>query len=320
MQKTYSASERVVDARTGKPVPNLQLGFTSVKTYNETEDSGFASSFSSSLSTDAGGAFRIEGLMPGTFYVTSIHIEESEFYGDNVTFEVRDQDVIGLLVKVHRGSSISGTLAVEGTDDPGIIARLSRMRIGVSIAAPEVSQRWHRIYRSAAVNPNGSFHVRGIMPGKAQMQLDAGPDARDFSMLRVERRGVDLTQEVDIGPDENIADLRVIIGYGSGRIRGRVNIEGGKLPLDAVINVIAWGKAGTHGGSYSEGNVTPDGRFVIENLMTGEYEIIVRVYTREGDQQRHLAPQVNKKISVTNGAEIEVTFVIDLSARKNNQN
>jgi hypothetical protein len=54
--------------------------------------------------------------------------------------------------------------------------------------------------------------------------------------------------------------------------------------------------------------------------MTGEYEIIVRVYTREGDQQRHLAPQVNKKISVTNGAEIEVTFVIDLSARKNNQN
>ncbi|HEY7911469.1 MAG TPA: carboxypeptidase-like regulatory domain-containing protein, partial [Blastocatellia bacterium] len=319
-QKTYTASGRVVDAKTGKPVPYVQLGFSIVKPENETGDGGYTSSFSSSFSTDAEGAFRIEGLMPGMVNVTPAYLEDSESYGDAISFEIRDQDVAGLVLKVHRGSSISGTLALEGTDDPEIIAKLSRMRVGVSVALAEVTERWHRMYRSAAVSSNGSFHVKGIKPGKAQVHLDAGRENTRFSILRVERGGVDQTQGLEIGPDEHIADLLVTIGYGSGRIRGRVNIEGGKLPLDAVINIGAWRTEGIHGSTYSSGEVAPDGRFVINSLMTGEYEVSAQVYRREGSELRPLGQAQMKKVSVTNGAETEITLVIDLSAKPNNQN
>jgi hypothetical protein len=54
--------------------------------------------------------------------------------------------------------------------------------------------------------------------------------------------------------------------------------------------------------------------------MTGEYEVSAQVYRREGSELRPLGQAQMKKVSVTNGAETEITLVIDLSAKPNNQN
>jgi hypothetical protein len=194
------------------------------------------------------------------------------------------------------------------------------MKIYISVIASEGMRIPHSNYRSAAINPDGSFHVKGLSPGKARMDLFSNPVEKAFSVLRVERGGVDQKHEVEIGADQHITDVRVIVGYGSARIRGQMNFEGGKLPADATIRINAWRVTPDHAPSHSAGEVAPDGRFIFENLMTGEYEIMVSIYRHEGDQARQLASPLRKKVSVTNGAETEITLVIDLSAKNKEQN
>src|SRR6185503_3622470 len=99
------------------------------------------------------------------------------------------------------------------------------------------------------------------------------PDAKGFFISRVERDGVAHSDGIEVGPGEHVTGARVVVGYGSGRIRGQVKIEGGKLPPDAEIDISIWRVNGPSKQSVPDVKIDPNGRFVIEDLITGEYKI-----------------------------------------------
>ena len=316
-RKAYSVSGRVIDANTGRALPNAPFGYGTV---HEGPSGGSGGSFGTGRNADARGNFRLDGLLPGTFYVMATPEADSGLYSSVASFQIKDQDITGLEIKLGRGSSISGVLAVEGANDPEVIARLSMLKLWGSVSSPDIV-RGADTSRMSAAGPDGGFHITGLHPGKVFFHLVSDREAKGFSVLRVERGGVEYANGIEVGPGEHVTDIRVILGFANGRIRGQLKIEGGKLPLDAEISIYVRRVDGSQH-SFPRVVVDPNGRFVIEDLRTGEYEVLVEVsppFSQNGRSRRPLAQGVSKRVSVTSGAESEVLLVVELIAKDKDQ-
>lgn len=316
-RKAYSASGRVIDANTGRALPNAPLGYGTV---HEGPSGGSGGSFGTGHNADARGSFRLDGLLPGTFYVMATPEADSGLYSSVASFQIKDQDITGLEIKLGRGSSISGVLAVEGANDPEVIARLPLLKLYGFVSSPELIPGANAS-RFSTAGPDGGFHITGLHPGKVSLNLINNREAKGFSVLRVERGVVEYANGIEVGPGEHVTDIRVILGFANGRIRGQLKIEGGKLPLDAEISIYVRRVDGSQH-SFPRVVVDPNGRFVIEDLRTGEYEVLVDVsppFSQNGRSRRPLARGVNKRVSVTSGAESEVLLVVELIAKGKDQ-
>ena len=172
------------------------------------------------------------------------------------------------------------------------------------------------------INPDGSFRITGLRPGKVRIVLGGAPAPKGFLMLRVEREGSVQRDGVEVGAGETVSGVRVFIGYGTGVVRGEVIIQGGTLTQDMRLRVTA--RRLDSSGPMSPGTV-PDarGRFSLEGLMPGEYELTVSLMTitpfapgapppPARGLTRTLAGQ---NVTVTNGTETQVTLVADLGAK-----
>ncbi|MGA9770834.1 MAG: carboxypeptidase-like regulatory domain-containing protein [Blastocatellia bacterium] len=311
--KAYSASGRIINANTGKPASDAQLG------YGIMHEGG--GSFNTEMRADARGNFRLDGLLPGSFYVMAIPGAESGLYSNVASFQIKDQDITGLEIKIRTGSSISGAVAVEGTTDPDVIAKLSRLKLWASVSSPDII-RDAQTSKIGAVSADGGFQIAGLHPGKVSVGIINNPESKGFFISRVERGGVEYANGIEVRPDENVNGVRVILGYASGRIRGLVKIQGGKLPADTKISVFVRRVGGPDVQSFPNIEVDPNGRFLIEALLTGEYEISAHVFRtsiREGGSYSPLAKEVSQKVSVINGAESNVMLVVELIAKDKDQ-
>src|SRR5204862_1434721 len=114
-------------------------------------------------STNSQGEFRIEGLTTGRFAVFAMFDADSEVYCNPVTFQVTDGDVSGLEIRVHRGATISGVVAVEGATNPEVFAKLAQLRVAAITGSEELTAPG---IPSGNIGPNGSFRINGVRPGK----------------------------------------------------------------------------------------------------------------------------------------------------------
>lgn len=307
-ESTYKASGHIVDADTGKPVSGVSYAYGSI------EQGGKSfSSFSPGRPANSRGEFQIEGVLPGRYAAFVTATEPRDFYSDPALFEVIAGDITGLEIKVHRGSSISGVVIVEG-DHPEDALRVPNLRLGVHIESETLTTPASVV----SIPPDGSFRATGLQPGKVSLFLATYPPPKGLSLLRVERDGVEQTQGFDIGAAEQVTGVRIVLGYGTGVIRGAITIEGGKL-AQASRNYVMCRRISDNQ-SYSRGQppVFADarGRFNIEGLMPGEYEISITttVVPVSGGAPRVKSARVTA--SVTNGAETQATLVIDLNQNK----
>lgn len=82
-----------------------------------------------------------------------------------------------------------------------------------------------------------------------------------------QRDGLELTA------GETAAGVKVIVGYGTGKIRGQVKVEDGDMPAAVIIRATLLRKD-ENGLSLQRAVVTDArGRFVVEGLVSGEYEL-----------------------------------------------
>ncbi|HSB11859.1 MAG TPA: hypothetical protein VLM38_20395 [Blastocatellia bacterium] len=302
--KSYQVSGRVIDADTGKPVPGVNYGYGSL----QADGSNFQSSVITGSVSNVRGEFRLEGVLPGHYSAFATSMAASEFYSDSVPFEVTDADVSGIEIKVHRGSSASGVVNIEG--DAEGAPRLADLRLGANIDA-----RSPTAPRNAPINlgADGSFRVSGLKPGKLGFFIGTYPAPKGAVVLRVERDGIEQPGGVEIREGEHVTGLRVVIGYGTGVIRGQVSVEGGVLPEYARL-IVSYSRIGSNDGGRA---IQPDarGRFVLEGLVPGDYELIANIgYMSRGQPPVRISP-VRQTVSVANGAEVQVNLVIEVNKK-----
>ena len=307
IEKSYTATGRVIDADTGKPIADLGIGYGPLRPDQRLGARGWG--YRSNLK----GEVRLEGLFPGRYAAFVSTEEGNEYYNEPTTFEIVDADISGVEMKVRRGSSISGTVMVEGASQQDVPAKLSGLSMYLAILTQEVNHAGGTMLR---ISPDGSFRVSGLWPGKAMFRLDNWGPNKGLSLLRVERDGVEQREGIELSAGEQISGVKVILSQSTGVIRGQIKIEGMNYPDDARMNV----------NIRSAGEPKPDniytlvdsrGHFTVEGVAPGEYEI-----TADGSIGNSPTSQVRLKkatqvVTVTNGAEAEVTLVLKTDAKNN---
>jgi carboxypeptidase family protein len=316
-QKTYAITGRVVNAE-NKPLPGIELG---VIAYSE--DGKSTSDTSGDWRSDDKGAFRIEDALPGHYLIYPRNDPSSNSFGEPISFDVKNEDVSDLEIKMSRGASISGVMvvAVEGVNDPAMKDKLSQLGVLVHVRPQDRSttlrDRHSDGFASSRISGDGSFRVAGLRPGKAAIQLTwNSPTApREFFILRVERNGQEINNGIEIGQGEQITGVRVVIGAGGGVIRGQVKIEGGQL--EDVRLALYVRRASDAPNIYKSIELDTHGRFVIEKLVEGDYELLigpmsVTVTGDAGGKTMSRMPTVKQVVNVNPGTVSEVTLVLSL--------
>lgn len=308
--KAYTATGRIVDAETGKPVPNVSYG------YGILYDRRGISTMACCSRSDAQGSFRIERLPPGHYAAFIVKDNDTEHYSDITSFDVIDADVSALEIKVRRGSSISGVAVIDGLPDGGAAEKLSGLSIRAFVQSSELGAP--SFGSPPNIAPDGSFRITGLRAGKVKLSIGGNPVPKGFALSRVERDGVEQRDaSFDIAAGEQLSGVRIIIAYGTAVIRGQLKITGEAVRVGTTFAV----RLKREGADSSRRDwltyVDDRNRFLFEALPPGDYEVIVSGYIAVPGAPASRVLEMTKRVTVTNDGEAEITIVIDLGAKNN---
>jgi hypothetical protein len=297
----FAASGKVVEDETAAPVAGWRFGVRRA--------SGGGAPVAGLMGvSDSQGGFRLENIPPGKYLLFSYGGAGTEVRAEPMPFEIVDQDVTGLLLKTVKGVAIIGNVVLEGTGDKSTLAKLAELRVQVYVRAEgSYSSSW----RESQIGTDGSFRLGGLAPGVATFALtgsDRGP-ARNFSILRVERDGVVLPRGLELGNAETTTGVKLVLGYASGTIRGQVNLGDRSLPQGWNLSV--WiRKTDAPDLNGRPQPVDSRGRFLIEGVAAGSYELEVRVTL----PTRRVQEAAKQLIDVADGQVTDVSVSLDVKA------
>lgn len=299
-EKTYEAKGRVIDGNSNAPLVGLNVAYGPIN-----KESGGLNGYGwTNDLTNANGEFVLRGLTPGRYGTFPAATAANDFYSDTTTFEVTNSDVEGVEIKAFRGAAMNGTVIVEGTTDPAVLKLVYQLFVNtlMETKAPNTPGS------SAPVNPDGSFRVLRLRPGKVRLTTYMN-GASGLMQKRVERDGVPVPDGFDISGTEQINGVRIVMVYSSGVIRGQINVVG-TLPPDARLVVRA-----SQGDQSRSATVDARGRFVMESLAPGEYALSISQSYVSGASVIHTRPTPMQKVTVGAG-ETNVTLTYDAKAKE----
>jgi hypothetical protein len=248
-------------------------------------------------STDNNGEFNVSGLLPERYLIVVLGNEEHKPYADPIQFEVSNQDISGLTVKTSPGASLSGSVVIEGTLDQTVLTKLLQLRLDAGNG------------RLVGIEPDGTFQIRGLSAGVVPISLlSPHQTTEDFVILRTERDGVIQAQPIQIRSQEQIAGLKLVVGYGSGIVRGAVRYENGSLPAGSEVTVGLF-RADSRS-AVKTSLVDVRGNFVLEGVPAGSYWIGLRAYIPKSGR----SVSVRQRVDVANGAVSVITVILDLNS------
>lgn len=299
--QTFSASGRVVDDR-NLPVPGLRFGFQrGVGQQKELVNSTVVS--------NSQGDFIVEGLIPGKYATYMFPNQADEMRMQNVSFDIVDQDVAGLTIKLSKGGSLSGVVVVE-SEDKTAFEKLTKLQLRAFVSTPTGFGG----SASSLISPDGSFRLGGLQPGTVTIML-AIPTAPTpvpppgFNISRIERDGVAVQGNVELKDSEHITQLRIVITHGNATLRGVVKTEDGSPPDKAQI-FVKLSKPGEITTVIRPVQADARGHFLFEGIASGVYELTAQIWV-PGMAQRKTT---KREVSVQEGVANEIVVTIDLSA------
>lgn len=302
---SFKVSGKIVDAETGKPVSNIRYGIF----HSTGENSGDSTSGGATSNTN--GEFKFENLMPGTYSVFIMAEPTTEVRAEPVSFEVVDHDVTGLVLKAVKGATLSGAVLMEGTEDPAALTKIGKLYV-TAMPDPRPGQV-HGSY-FAAVEPDGSFTLKGLSPGVLHLGVSSFGlnGSRPIALERVERDGLLQPTGVSIKDGEQITGVRLIAKMQTATIRGQVKVEDGELPANARFSIWLVPLDQHKRVMQMGGNPQIDsrGRFLIEGIAAGDYEINIAVFENGRNDSNRIFKQ---QVTVADNSVSEVTVTIKLN-------
>jgi len=297
--QTFNASGRVIDATTGLPLPNIRFGVQ--------RGVGQRTEYVNTLATsNALGDFVIEGLIAGKYSIYLFPNMAAGMRAEGLPFDIVDQDVSGLTVKLYKGATVSGVVILE-TDDKSVLQTLPQLQVRAYVSNPSAVGGG----ASSAMSPigaDGSFTLTGLPGGTVNFNLGGVAMSpfppKGMVISRVERDGVAVgTRTLEVKESEQLGGVRVFVSYGTGIIRGVVKLENGTLP-DGVRIFLRLTKGNEQLNFMRPPQVDARGHFLIDGLVAGSYEISANVLGRAS----------KREVNVQDGVATDVVLTIDMSA------
>jgi carboxypeptidase family protein len=300
-EQSFTVSGRAIDATDGKLIPRALLHFGPADKRTKK-----AQSYIVGAPANERGEFRFGGLPPGRYVIGGAPDQARNYYGDPVEFEVKDEDIKSLDVKLSRGASISGAVLIEGVADPAAMLRSAKIWIIPRSLEPERAFE-NRSLAPATVEPNGSFQIKALPPER--IRLEVGGEGSKLHMSRVEREGAEVRDAFKLNSGEQVMGVRVVLAPATGALRGRMNLPG-PLPDGSSLE-LTLRPAG--GGEQSERPLQLDmgAGFVAQNLPAGDYEIIVKLKNVDSGGNQASVEVSRRRVNVRDGATTEIVLTVE---------
>ena len=307
--QTFSVSGRVIDGEKGTPIPNIRLGL------QRTTGPRFEM-VPTQITSNALGDFVIEGIVPGKYgfylFQTVSQNQLPDMRVETFTFDVADQDVTGINVRITKGASLTGVVLLD-SDDKAVVQRFQKLQMRAYVNTPGAPGYGQS--SGSPIGADGSFRLGGLAGGTANLFLTSTlgfQEARGFYVTRVERDGVSQSRGIEMKDGEQIGGLRVVVSYGSAKIRGVVKFENGTMPPEAQISV-QLARVGENFSHIPGPQVDARGLFVIEGVPAGLYEMSVSVFrTSVIRGPSTTIRRVTQQVNVQDGVVTDVVVTIDL--------
>jgi Carboxypeptidase regulatory-like domain len=317
-KETRDVSGRVVDAGTGKPVPDLEVDILAISS----DGRGMGISSGDKVQSESDGAFRMFGVMPGKYQLLVPGREENNGYvsGERIIIDTSEDHATGIELKVHKGTaSISGVVVIEGTNDPKVLAKLSQINVKANVGLTDQSIWGNVSSLPVEVNADGSFRISGLHAGKANIRASSPTDMRGIAVARIERNGTPALEGIEIDAGEQVTGVRIVLLYGALTLRGAMKVVGGTLPAGYGFHAGAFRT--DQNAEYRQWALIDErGQFAFENLAPGEYEISVYPFpqgvSRFDPEFRDLVSSFKQKVVVGSENQQPVTLVVDLSRKE----
>jgi Carboxypeptidase regulatory-like domain len=317
-KETRDVSGRVVDAGTGKPVPDLEVDILAISS----DGRGMGISSGDKVQSESDGAFRMFGVMPGKYQLLVPGREENNGYvsGERIIIDTSEDHATGIELKVHKGTaSISGVVVIEGTNDPKVLAKLSQINVKANVGLTDQSIWGNVSSLPVEVNADGSFRISGLHAGKANIRASSPTDMRGITVARIERNGTPALEGIEIDAGEQVTGVRIVLLYGALTLRGAMKVVGGTLPAGYGFHAGAFRT--DQNAEYRQWALIDErGQFAFENLAPGEYEISVYPFpqgvSRFDPEFRDLVSSFKQKVVVGSENQQPVTLVVDLSRKE----
>jgi len=299
---TFKLTGRIIDGETSQPLPNVRL---------VVQLSNFSAS-SGGFSSDSNGEFKLEGATPGSYKL--FILSHSDWRADPLTVDVIDKDLTGLEIKATRGASLAGVIVLENSDDKVAAPKLSDLLVFASVPNPSTIPDYSPI-NPIQVNPDGSFKIAGLTAGMIRLRLWQRNDSplSALEIASVEQNGVRQSGDINLKDGEQVAGLRIVakVVELTGAIRGQIKLENGE-PLRAARVTVSIGRLYENSsksrlGGMSSPEVDSRGRFLIERLAAGTYELSVTM----APPGAHALDEVGRQqVTVTENRVSEVTVTV----------
>jgi hypothetical protein len=312
--ETRAINGRLVSAETGQPVAGVEIAFGSMMQGS----SSIGAWGSNGTITRANGEFTLRGLVPGKYAIFARPESSNEIFAEPVMCDVSASDVDGVEIRTRQGGSINGVVVIEGVSGPQVAAKLSRVMIFTSVKTDRGDEPGRT---SPKINPDGTFRISGLPPGRVSINPQPVTPATGLSLVRIERDGAHVRGEIEIGPGERITGVRIVLAHGALSLRGELKIIGGVLPANLRLFASARRTDQSTPSSSFGAEVDTRGKFVIENLTPGEYEIrcgvTVTAIDRQVDMQVAKAVSaIKERVVVSSDNQQTVTITIDLGRKE----
>jgi hypothetical protein len=270
--------------------------------------------------SDSNGQFRIDNMPPGRYQVAVAPQSGAGMFGQSAPFDVVNQDVTGIQVSAIRGASLAGVVTLDGDlQDPSILGDLFQFQVQVFVQSS--GNRGFGGAEAAAsaqtvpLNGDGTFQVNGLPAGVAMLSLMAqDPSLQgEFKLLRIERTGAQM-RGVTVNSGDNITDVRLVAAYADAIVIGQVQMQNGTLPPGSRVfaRLSPVGQGGGRGApNQGMANVDERGRFLIQNVPAGNYNLIVNAMV-PGQGRGRGQVSAQQAVTAIEGQVANVTVALDL--------
>ncbi len=308
--QTFTASGRIIYGETQLPAPNFRFALQRFSGDNFQSTEGLASS-------NAQGDFVIDGLAPGRYGVLPYPNQNSELRAEAAMFDVVDQDVSMITVKLVKGSTLSGVIVFEH-EDKKAFAQLLELQLRGQVSPIGATGSIPMQSTTTSISADGSFRLVGLPAGRLNLWLSrstGGNAPKGFFISRIEHNGV-VVPQLQVNDGEQVMGVRVFIGYGTASVRGVVKMDRGVLPEGARMyaRLMKPAEPGSPPGNpIAQVMVDARGHFLMDGVPAGVYDVSVSLLaTAPGMRPR----MVTQPVTVQEGAVSDVSLTLDLGEPK----
>jgi uncharacterized protein (DUF2141 family) len=223
---------------------------------------GGSSSTSTNVNDSKTGKFELNGVAPGSIYVTGSYVSAGQSYSTVLPVEVGESDIEGLELRPLPPTDLTGQISVEG--DPAFDVT----KIGISL---DGAYSGHRSETPPSIAKDGRLVIHGVLPGRYRISLSRLQQLYIKSI----RWG---TTDVTDGPLDLLGgipprmELAIVLGADAAELTGSVANSNAEPVEAATVTLLP---AGEHRSRpfFKTAATDPAGHFTIRGIAPGSYKV-----------------------------------------------